>query len=246
MTQKHENKLVRLYLPDTYLAADKYCTLPEGQAHYLRNVMRMKAGDSLRVFNEDGGEWIARIKEVSKKNVIIFFVQLLNERKERQKFIHVLASPVKKEAFELMIEKAAELDCFSFYPVICDRTIIHRMNHERLHAIAVEAAEQCERMDIMKIEEMTDLKSALESWNPAHKLLFCQERAVATCPIAEAVQGISGTVGILIGPEGGFSENEIEFIRSHSFVEAVSLGDNILRAETAMIAALACVQTLGK
>lgn len=203
--------------------------------------MRLNAGDKLRVFNGIDGEWLTEIKEINKKSALIEFYKKIDKQISASD-LWVLASPIKKESFDIMIEKSAELGASKFMPVICAHTVVHRANEERLQAISIEAAEQCERMDIMTVSPLVELKAVLQGWPSDRKLIFCQERGGAP-PIAQKLAGIKkGTpLAVLVGPEGGFSDEETQFIRSQPFVESVSLGPRILRAETALIAALACI-----
>ncbi len=241
MPQEEYKRLVRLFLEGQTLSSGESISLSDTQAHYLRNVMRRSAGDRLRVFNGAEGEYLAEIKELNKKSGIINIVHQISQQKASPD-IWILASPVKKEAFDLMIEKASELGPSKFIPVICDNTVVHRMNMGRAHAIAVEAAEQSERLDVLKIEDLLGLKDILKSWDKNRKLIFCFERGGAPV-ITEATKGLKGqSLAILIGPEGGFSPDEAKLLTGLDFVIPVSLGPRILRAETAMIAAISCVQ----
>lgn len=242
MSVKEHKNLPRLFIAEEGLSSEKNCLLSDNQAHYLRNVMRLGAGDALRVFNGADGEWLAIIKEINKKNVIINLDKKLLEQKPSPD-IWVLASPIKKEPFELMIEKASELGASRFLPVLCAHTVVHRMNPERAALIADESAEQCERLDVMQIGALASLKDVLKTWDKNRKLLFCIEREGGQ-PIAGVLKTLpaSGPLALLIGPEGGFAEDEIADVCAQDFVVPVSLGPRILRAETAAIAALACVQ----
>jgi 16S rRNA (uracil1498-N3)-methyltransferase len=244
MTQEDTHKLIRLYVPQQPPEAGAECALSDRQTHYLRNVMRCTEGDHLRVFDGTSGEWLAQIKEVSKKNVAIGFLEKIHEQKASPD-IHIVASVVKKDPFDLMVEKASELGARAFYPVTCERTVIQRVNDERLQTIAVEAAEQCERLDLMRVAPLQKLETVLNSWGNKGRLMFCLERAEAPM-LVKALQAdmLKPPMGLLIGPEGGFTPAEVEMIRAFDFVTPVSLGPRILRAETALIAALACVQAV--
>jgi 16S rRNA (uracil1498-N3)-methyltransferase len=237
---EYYTNLVRLYVPEPDFAAGEICALSEGQVHYLRNVMRKAAGDKLRVFNGRDGDWLATLVEINKNKALIKLDQLRVEQKSSPD-IWVLASPVKKESFDLMIEKACELGASRFIPVVCDRTVVHKINQERLQAIAIEAAEQSERGDVMEVAPLIDLKKCLNSFDKDRNLIFFIERIEAPS-LAQTKRDLP--MAILIGPEGGFSETEIEFINSQKYVHPVSLGSRILRAETALITALSGVQIL--
>ncbi|MFH1158667.1 MAG: 16S rRNA (uracil(1498)-N(3))-methyltransferase [Pseudomonadota bacterium] len=236
-------KLVRLYIPDADFAHGEKCRISEGQAHYLRSVMRKTPGDALRVFNGRDGDWLATISELNKKNALLEMDHKLLEQ-ERSPDIWVLASPVKKEAFDLMIEKSCELGAARFTPVVCEHTVVHKINQERLQAIAIEAAEQSERFDVMSVDPLMDLKKCLVSTCCDRNIIFCIERARAAS-LSETARELAGRpLVLLIGPEGGFSSREIEFIRGLKYVNAVTLGPRILKSETALIAALSGVQLL--
>ena len=244
MTVENYKRLIRLYVPELEFIPEKKCALSDKQAHYLKNVMRKTAGDALRVFNGRDGEWLATIEESGKKKVLIGLSHKLLEQKPGPD-IWILASPVKKEALDLMVEKACELGAARFIPVICDHTVVHKINQERLQVIAIEAAEQSERLDVMTVEQLCILKNYLNSGNYNNynrELIFCLERAM-TVPLVEVMGNLAGKpLAILIGPEGGFSTREIEFIGNFEHAHPVSLGPRILKTETALIAALSCVQ----
>lgn len=243
LSPENYKRLTRLYIPDVRFGAGENFALSDGQAHYLRNVMRKQAGDRLRLFNGQDGDWLATIVEINKKNAIVRLDEVLLEQKSSSD-IFILASPVKKEAFDLMIEKSCELGAASFIPVVCDHTVVHKINQERLQAVAVEAAEQCERLDVMQVSALRSLKDFLNSKDCDRDFIFCIERKDAPS-IAAVAQKLAGKpLAILIGPEGGFSEAEAAAIAAHPRAHPASLGPRILKAETALIAALACIQTL--
>jgi 16S rRNA (uracil1498-N3)-methyltransferase len=236
--------LLRLFVSRETLSRGENHELSEGQLHYLRNVMRLEKGGQLRAFNGRNGEWRAEVTELSKKKAVITFVEKLREQTSSPD-LEILASPVKKEAFDFMVEKATELGVTRFRPVICDHTVIHRANEARLQALSNEAAEQCERLDIMEITPLEGLANLLNNtWPSDRKLIFCIERATAP-PILSALEAhTQHALSILIGPEGGFSDSEVKVISTLPFVLPVSLGPRILKAETALVAAVACVQAL--
>lgn len=203
--------------------------------------MRKSVGDLLRVFNGYDGEWIANIKELNKKNVLIELDHQLVEQITGAD-IWVLTSPVKKEAFDLMVQKSCELGAARFVPVLCDHTVVHKINKERLQSIAIEAAEQSERLDIMQVDDSLNLKNCLNSMFKDRYLISCIERT-GTPSLLQVAQGLVGKpVAILVGPEGGFSDQEIDFIRNFKNGCTVSLGPRILKTETALIATLSCIQ----
>ena len=205
--------------------------------------MRKEPNDKIRVFNGADGEFLAKITELKKNSAAVELLEQLAPQ-ENSPDIWIIASPIKKDAFDMMIEKACELGASRFIPVTFERSVVHRLNQERLQAIALEAAEQSERLDLMLIDELKDFKKMLESLPQERELIFCLERAAAA-PLAETAQKIKDKPkAIIIGPEGGFSDQEIDFISNFNNIHPVSLGRRILRAETALIAALAAVQLL--
>ncbi len=244
MTVADHRSLLRLYVSRDNISRGENHALSEGQLHYLRNVMRAKPGDRLRTFNGRNGEWLAEVTELSKKKAIVSFLEKIREQSPATD-TWVLASPVKKEAFDMMVEKSVELGAARFQPVICDHTVVHRVNEDRLSALATEAAEQCERLDLMQVMPAENLKQVLNTWPSGRKLIFCVERESAP-PLASALRPLAGqSLALLVGPEGGFSAAEVDFISKLPFVQPVSLGPRILKSETALIAALACVQMIG-
>jgi 16S rRNA (uracil1498-N3)-methyltransferase len=244
MSSENHTRLPRLHVDRENISRGEICGLSEGQHHYLRNVMRLQPGDRVRAFNGRNGEWLAEVTEISKKNAIISFAEKIREQTASPD-VWALASPVKKEAFDFMIEKSSELGASQFFPILCDRTVVPRVNRERLQAISTEAAEQCERLDVMEVATLMDMESLFETWSSGRKLIFCLERGEAP-PIAQALQQIprKTPLAVLVGPEGGFSDAEIARIKSQPFAVPVSLGPRILKAETALLAALACVQQM--
>lgn len=236
------SRLIRLFVPQAPPEPGAECALSDRQAHYLRNVMRCATGDLLRVFDGSNGEWLAELKEISKKKVMISFVQKIREQIASPD-IYALASPVKKEAFDFMIEKASELGVKAFQPITCARTVIQRINEDRLQALAVEAAEQCERLDVMRILPLKSLKDTLNSVPLDKKIIFCIERSQAPMALTRLQsEDIKLPLAVLIGPEGGYTPEEIEMVSALPQAVPVSLGPRILRAETALVSALTCVQ----
>jgi 16S rRNA (uracil1498-N3)-methyltransferase len=244
MNMNAYKNLIRLYAPQEAPVTGGQCALSERQLHYLRNVMRCNPGDTVRVFDGTNGEWLAKLEEINKKSAVVSFVEKIREQAHVPD-IHVLASPVKKDALDFMVEKASELGAKAFFPVTCERTVINRINEDRLQTIAVEAAEQCERLDIMRVQPLQSLKSLLETWHLERKLFFCIERSAAPMILARLQSDtFRPPLAVLIGPEGGFTDAETEMLTAMASVEPVSLGGRILRAETALVSALTCLQAV--
>jgi 16S rRNA (uracil1498-N3)-methyltransferase len=203
-------------------------------AHYLGNVMRLKAGDQLLLFDGVSGEWIATIV-LARKGRITVQVGEQTRAAEDLPDAWLAFAPVKRAQTDWLVEKATELGVARLLPMLTQRTVVDRVKLERLRAIAIEAAEQCGRTMLPDIAEPVPLARLLEQHEPARALYFADETGGE--PVAAAVK--PGPVLLLVGPEGGFTEGEREAVRSIERAVPISLGPRILRAETAALAALA-------
>ena len=225
--------MIRLHVPQP-LAAGAAIAPTLDQSRYLTQVMRLKAGDDLLVFNGKDGEWRASVAEVLKKGVI-----LRAETQVRPQTygpdLELIVAVVKKARVETIVEKAAELGAARVRLAITQRTNADRIRLDRLDAIAEEAAEQTGRLDVPPVDDPTKLDAILDGWDGSRRLMFCDETGGA--PVGRDVRE-GGPWAILIGPEGGFSPEERERLRALPFTTAVSLGPRILRADTAAIAAM--------
>ena len=209
-------------------------TIDGGQAHYLSTVMRLKAGDMIALFDDVSGEWRAVIDQVGKRAVAVRAEEKMRER-EAVPDLWLLAAPIKKGRIDWIAEKACELGVARWRPVITQRTIVDRLNLDRLRAHMVEAAEQCERTALPILDEPVKLAAALRDWPADRMLIFADEEG--GMPMARTIK--PGPAAILIGPEGGFTDDERAAIRAIPQAVGVSLGPRILRADTAMAAAVA-------
>jgi 16S rRNA (uracil1498-N3)-methyltransferase len=227
-----EAPLARLS-PDIVISGDR--------AHYLLDVMRMRVGDGVRLFNGEDGEWAARLVRIDRRSCSL--------RPEKQVAPQVsepgpwLAFALLKRArLDLVVEKATELGAERLLPVITRRTVTAAPNPARLRAIVIEAAEQCGRVSLPRVEAPVSMAQMGRQWPPERPLLLMTLGAGAT-PIADACRCQPAVApGVLIGPEGGFEASELDELLTLPFVVPVSLGRLVLRAETAAIAALACIQ----
>ena len=224
--------LTRLFV-DQPLSEGLVLTINGGQAHYLAGVMRLKAGDEIALFDDISGEWRAAIEQVGKRAVTLKLIGRTRER-EAVPDLWLLAAPIKKGRIDWMAEKACELGVARLMPVITQRTIVDRLNLDRLRAHMIEAAEQCERTALPVLEEPVKLQVLLRGWPADRTLIFADEEGGV--PMAQAVK--PGPAAILIGPEGGFTDNERAAIKALPQAIGVSLGPRILRADTAMAAAV--------
>lgn len=236
MTYPDLHKLPRLYI-DAPFGVGEAIALESRQFHYLRNVLRKKDGDVLRLFNGRDGEWLARLSSLSKKRGEILLedcVYIQPQKRTGQKCA-LYFSPIKKQRMDMLIEKAVELGVDELHPILMHRSVMRKVNEERMRAQIIEAAEQCERMDIPFLYPMCMLDEMLVSLDTL--LYACVERSQETSSLSSC--DLSGGSAFLIGPEGGFEESEVKQILVHKHVHPVSLGDSILRAETAALSCLA-------
>jgi len=227
------SSLPRLFV-DQLLSDGMTLSLDGGQAHYLSGVMRLKVGDHVMLFDDRSGEWIAEIADVAKRAIALRLVEKLRDR-EAVPDLWLLAAPIKKGRIDWVAEKACELGVARWRPVITHRTIVDRLNLDRLRAHMIEAAEQCERTALPIVDEPVKLAAILRDWPADRALIFADEEGGV--PMAQAVS--PGRAAILIGPEGGFTPEERAAIKAIPQAVGVSLGPRILRADTATAAAIA-------
>lgn len=227
---------IRLFVPER-LGAGASIALSEGQARYLGTVMRRTAGSALRLFNGQDGEWRAVIRAMGKRGVEVEAVTPLRPQ-EAEPDLWLLLSIIKRDALEWAVEKATELGVSEIHPVITARSQPARPAPERLRAIAVEAAEQSERLSVPLIHPPALLDSLLRRWPEGRVLTAAIERAGAAPPPAPG----TAAGALLIGPEGGFDPGELDAMRRLPFIVTSSLGARILRAETAAVVGLALLQ----
>ena len=229
---------IRLYVKGK-LEVHQEIKIQSKQLHYLTNVMRRKRDDILSIFNEVDGEFIGKIINDSKRNLTIKLLQKIKDP-EKKVDIWVIFAPVKKSSTDFIIQKATELGASCLVPVITERTITRNINLKRMQEIVIEASEQCERITIPEIKPIQKLADVICSWNKNRKIFYGdeternqkEERSFNN----KALFNPSGA--ILIGPEGGFSQNEIIFLKSKEFVIPINLGPRILRSDTAVMSGL--------
>jgi 16S rRNA (uracil1498-N3)-methyltransferase len=211
-------------------------TIDGNAAHYLRNVMRMGVGDPLCLFDDVGGEWLGTCTSVGKRVVEVTLTAKLRAR-EAVPDLWLCFAPVKKAALDWLVEKATELGAARLVPVVTERTIVDRVNLDRLRSITIEAAEQCGRTALPELAEPVKLPALLAAWPDGRALLFADESGGASA--AAAMAAAPPPAALLIGPEGGFTERERASLLHHPATRPISLGPRILRAETAALAGTA-------
>ena len=229
---------IRLFVDHT-LGEAQSVPLNKDQAHYIFSVMRKSIGETILIFDGNNGEWEASIEEISKKSGVLFCVKQTKPQ-IMPPDLWLFFSPLKKVRTDFIVEKATELGVAKIIPVQTEHTNADRIKLSRLSAHAIEAAEQCGGTYIPKIEELQKINEVLEHFPPDRRLLFCDEKLTASELNLENLK--KGKWAILIGPEGGFSEIERNYIKGLKFTFSISLGPRILRADTAAVTAISLWQ----
>ncbi|MHA6691776.1 16S rRNA (uracil(1498)-N(3))-methyltransferase [Devosia sp. A449] len=236
--------LPRLFVePD--LIAGTQLTLGKDQSLYLAAVLRKSVGDEVVLFNGRDGAWLTRLTSDSKKSVALELVEQIAPQTPVSNLWYGFA-PLKTERLDYVVQKAVEMGVGTIQPVITRFTQVNRLKHERLLANAIEAAEQCEVLSVPTVETEITLERLLDNWPAERALILADEGAASSSPVA-ALAALKGRpVGVLIGPEGGFSDEERARLLALPYIVPISLGPRILRADTAAVAALAVIQaTIG-
>ena len=225
----------RLFVPGP-LAHGARLSIEGGQAHYLARVMRAATGDAVVLCDDQTGEWAARVIEAGKREVLVELETQLRPREEVPDFT-LCAALLKKDRFDLILEKACELGVRRIQPVLTRRCVADKLNLERARAVLVEAAEQCARTALPQLAEPVKLDALLKGWDGARTLFFADENGGENA--AQQFAANRGAAALLTGPEGGFDEAERAAIRALAQARAITLGPRILRGETAALAATA-------
>ena len=225
---------IRLFFLEN-LSINLNSKLDKSQSHYLTKVMRLKIGDNFSLFNKNG-EWEANILNIS-KFIVEFIVTKQLRQKENIKELWLAFSPIKSNYFNFMIQKATELGVTKFLPIIFDRTVVRKINKERLSKVIIESSEQSNRLVIPTIEDPKTLDKFLNLNN--FELIFTDLNSKNT-KINSSIMS-DKPVCIIVGPEGDFSESERQKILSYKDVQAIKINENILRSETAVISAISIV-----
>ncbi|MEL8056435.1 MAG: 16S rRNA (uracil(1498)-N(3))-methyltransferase [Pseudomonadota bacterium] len=233
--------IARLYV-DQRLASEDQVILAEAQSKYLLRVMRLEDGAIIRVFNGRDGEWRCALGIHGKKAILEPFEQTRTQSTALD--LTLMFAPIKKTRTDFIVEKASELGVRTLQPVITEYTQTNRVRTDRLQALVIEAAEQTERMDIPEVRDAAKLSDCLAAWDRSKPLFYCDEGSTAR-PMVQALKDVKQkAVGLLVGPEGGFSPRERDMLRALDFVISVTLGPRILRAETAIVSALTLWQAM--
>ena len=225
---------IRLFFPKS-LSINLKDKLDKSQSHYVSKVMRIKENEVFSLFNSSG-EWEAKIISISKSSVEFNITKQLRQ-KENFKELWLAFSPIKSNYFNFMIQKATELGVTKFLPIIFDRTVVRKINKERLEKVIIEAAEQSNRINVPSIEEPKSLKKFLD--DKKMDLIFTDLNSKTNK--LDLKKLTNNPSCIIVGPEGDFSETEREEILSYNGVQAIKINENILRSETAVISSLSIV-----
>jgi 16S rRNA (uracil1498-N3)-methyltransferase len=251
---RYDFRQPRLYV-DSPLKSDAEVALGRDAANYLRNVLRLKSGDGVVVFNGRDGEWQATLAADGKRLTLA-----VGEQKRPQPApadLHYLFAPIKHARLDYMVQKAVEMGASMLQPVITQHTQVTRVNTERMHANAIEAAQQCGILALPQVAEPLPFKTMLTRLHAERVLIFCDEETEMKDPIAALGDGLAppsalvpvdaqraSPLAVLIGPEGGFSDDERAALIARPNTVRLSLGPRILRADTAAVAALTLVQAV--
>lgn len=231
---------IRLFI-NTPIEKAARLTISGNQRNYLINVMRKKLSDKVNIFNGKDGEWQSEISYVAKKEVQLSVLKKIREQKGESD-VWLIFAPIKVGRIDYLVEKATELGVAKLLPVFTERTIVNKVNTERLSANCMEAAEQSERLSVPEIAEPVKLSKLIEKWDKNRKIILCDESGGGNSIKETMINLKSGSYAIMIGPEGGFTKRELEMLKSLSYIIPVGLGPRVMRADTAAIAALTSFQ----
>ena len=239
--------VIRLYHPKT-LEHGNLIELDDHQSHYLARVMRKQTGDLVHLFNAGSGEWLSQIEVIDKKKVVVRNETLKKAPTQSTSFtLGLVFAPVKNASPHYVASKATELGVDVLQPILTERTIVRKINNEKLMLNAIEAAEQCERLSVPQVKQIEKLDSFLQNYPQNHTLIFCDESGNGTV-FKQALNDLSDAslthIDVLIGPEGGFTKREQDQLQALEQSIAIGMGERIMKADTAMIAALASVQLM--
>ena len=236
----------RIYL-EAPLAGGTEVALDRDQANYLINVLRLGQGDPVLLFNGRDGEWRAKLTGTGKRSLTAAVGERVREQPQPLD-LHFLFAPLKYARLDYLVQKAVEMGVSRLQPVMTKHTQVARLNLDRMRANAIEAAQQCGVLALPEIKELVAFKTIAGGDDADRLLVFCDEDAEVTDPLAALAQarpnGGAMPMAVLIGPEGGFAEDEREALRKRPNVVRIALGPRVLRADTAAVAALALVQAV--
>lgn len=239
----HDFRSQRLFI-DAPLHGGGRIDCSKEQANYLRNVLRLGGGDAILVFNGRDGEWRAKVSTTGRRDCALDVDEKVREQQSGPD-VDYLFAPLKRARLDYMVQKATELGVASLQPVLTRHTIAERVNLERMHANVIEAAEQCGVLRIPDVRQPSKLAEVLANWPAGRHLIFADEGAEIANPVAALATLQPGApCAVLIGPEGGFSDDERAMLGDRPETLTLSLGPRIMRADTAAVAALTLVNAV--
>ena len=237
--------LIRIYV-DKSLKHNEEIILINNHHHYLKNVMRIKKGEHISIFNGKDGEWSAKIVKISKSSIITTIDDKLMDQNISPD-IWLIFAPIKKDKLNILVQKCTELGVRKFIPIISERTNVKNINISNLRKNAIESAEQCMRLDIPEIEKEIKLENYFNNWPNDRCILFCDEQNLKGIGLVKQLNIIKNKFskwGIIIGPEGGLTKKERKSILKLTNIFPVSLGSRILKSDTAATVSLYCIQEI--
>ncbi len=240
MTEQSYYNLKRVYCPENFTSAS--IILDDKKLHHLLHVLRAKAGDQIRIFNAQYGEWLAKIDHIEKNKLYISLEKQLR-RSQPSGRVSLMFAPIKQDKLHFLVEKAVELGVDRLIPVLTERTIVRDINTEKMESYIHQAAEQSERLTIPKLFSLNKLSSALDNLNIADSVIFCNEQEQENS-LKKSLSMLEDNKNyiILVGPEGGFTSQERLLLNNDKKVISTHIGSRILRAETAALFVVGCLQ----
>lgn len=209
--------------------------------NYLANVMRKKTHSQLLVFNKESGEFLAEIIEISNKKIILKLLEKIKDYQEEQ-YINLIFAPIKQSRIDFLLEKVTELGVTKLTPIQLKHSVVDKINLNKWHIYVKEAAEQCGRLSLPEINPLETLNKFLSQWPEDQQIILCNEKE-KDLSLAKYLKTSAKKINIMIGPEGGFSEQELLMLMAKKFITSVHLGPRILRSETAALCALSLISS---
>ncbi len=233
----------RIYYPEDFVE-NMVITITQQKLHHLKNVLRVSIGDYVRLFNQQNGEWLAKIEQTEKNKLGLKILKQLRIYKNTQN-ISLMFTPLKKDSLHFLIEKLVELGVNKLIPILTERTIVRAINSSKINSYILQATEQCERLSLPEIVPLTKLNEAISALDPNEQIIFCDEKEenLSLNKLPPSLD-IKKNYIILVGPEGGFTDQERQYLRKHKQILPVHIGPRILKAETAAIFSMSCLQCL--
>ncbi|MGB4191874.1 MAG: 16S rRNA (uracil(1498)-N(3))-methyltransferase [Rickettsiales bacterium] len=213
--------------------------------NYLANVMRKKISDVIHVFNSQDGEYLAEITNITKKKIILNIKNKTKDPIKEKNIINLIFAPIKHPRMTFLIEKATELGVTNFIPIQTKHSVVDKLNLEKINIHIKEAAEQCERISLPSISPLITLNQLLITWPKEKNIILCneKEKELSLLSYLQQIKSPQESISIMIGPEGGFSLQELNSLKEKPYIASVHLGSRVLRAETASLYSLSVTQS---